>query len=228
MQTRTQVQTDAGFLDPAIFDAQYRVGMPGVQFGPAALVWNSSDPGLGAFASASWPPTAAADGHHVFTLPRDSFCKNIKYLTTDSNNCADGSTSKLRTQDNITAHIRVGFTLHILNSTRVRTQHSAIHGAPGFAISEYDGEGGHSYFNVSVGRRHVNHRDGRDANRTNRANHPENASYYDSHAICGVSNPTGGRLCLGLISSNNDALHSSGCKYGPSFTSGELSYCLGE
>ena len=44
--------------------------------------------------------------------------------------------------------------------------------------------------------------------------------------MCGVSNPTGGRLCLGLIASSNDALHSSGCKHGPSFSSGELSYCL--
>ena len=35
----------------------------------------------------------------------------------------------------------------------VRTRHTAIHGAPGFALTEYDGVGGHSYVNVSVGRR---------------------------------------------------------------------------
>ena len=92
----------------------------------------------------------------------------------------------------------------MLNSSRVRTQHCAIHGAPGFAITEYDGRGGHSYYNVSVGRR-------RGANRD---------------AMCGLSNPTGGRLCLGLVASNNDALHSAGCRRGPSFVAGELSYCL--
>jgi hypothetical protein len=46
--------------------------------------------------------------------------------------------------------------------------------------------------------------------------------------MCGVSNPTGGRLCLGMIASNNDGLHSAGCKYGPSFVGGDISYCLGE
>ena len=92
----------------------------------------------------------------------------------------------------------------MLNSSRVRTQHCAIHGAPGFAITEYDGRGGHSYYNVSVGRR-------RGANRD---------------AMCGLSNPTGGRLCLGLVASNNDALHSAGCRHGPSFVGSELSYCL--
>ena len=44
--------------------------------------------------------------------------------------------------------------------------------------------------------------------------------------MCGRDNPTGGRLCLGLIASNNDALHSAGCERGPSFVGGELSYCL--
>jgi hypothetical protein len=57
--------------------------------------------------------------------------------------------------------------------------------------------------------------------------HVPRAGSSDRHAImCGVSNPTGGRLCLGLISSNNDALHSSGTKRGPVFEDGELSYCL--
>lgn len=204
------VKTDAGFLDPAVFDAAYRLGMQGVQSGPAALVWNSSDE-FGAFASASWPPTASANGTHIFTLQRKSFCKDISSSLTDGASClGDASTSKLQLQDKITAHIRAGFTLHILNSTRVHTQHTAIHGAPGFAITEYDGQGAHSYFNVSLGRRHHTAAHG-----------------HTNTDMCGVSNPTGGRLCLGLISSNNDALHSSGCKYGPSFTSGELSYCLG-
>ena len=127
-------------------------------------------------------------------------------MMTDGSSCLEGGANKLQPQDKITAHIRKGFTLHILNSTRVHTQHSAIHGAPGFAITEYDGIGKHSYTNVSIGRRHTN----------------------DSQAMCGIANPTGGRLCLGMIASNNDALHSSGCKYGPSFTAGELSYALGE
>jgi len=201
---QAMVKTDAGFLDPEVFDEEFHMGVPGVQAGPAALVWNSSD-GFGAFASASWPPIATANGHHVFNLSRAAMCKEIQSTTTDGSSCQGGSTAKLQLQDKITAHIRFGFTLHILNSTQVQTRNSAIHGAPGFAISEYDGHGGHSYINVSLGRRHVS---------------------PDAHTMCGISNPTGGRLCLGMIASNNDALHSSGCKYGPSFTGGELSYCL--
>jgi hypothetical protein len=215
------VKTDAGFLNPAVFDAAYRLGRPGVQSGPAALVWNSSDE-FGAFTSASWPPTTGANGTHVFSLQRKSFCKDISSTITDGTSCLGNSTSKskLQPQDKITAHIRAGFTLHILNSTRVHTQHTAIHGASGFAITEYDGYGAHSYFNVSLGRRHHNH------NHNHTAESMRN-SHNTTNNMCGVSNPTGGRLCLGLISSNNDALHSSGCKYGPSFTHGELSYCLG-
>jgi hypothetical protein len=208
------VKTDAGFLDPAVFDAAYHMGMPGVQDGPKAMIWNSSDPGFGAFSGASWPPTATADGDYMFNVSRATFCKDINNALTDGSSCLNGSSSKLQPQDKITAHIRKGFTLHLLNSTRIHTQHTAIHGAPGFGITEYDGYGKHSYLNVSLGRRHENH-------------HPANGS-YDTHAMCGVSNPTGGRLCLGMIASNNDGLHSAGCKYGPSFDSGELSYCLGE
>jgi hypothetical protein len=85
------------------------------------------------------------------------------------------------------------------------TAAASLRGWRQFALTEYDGVGGHSYLNVSVGRRHE----------------------ADAHErMCGVSNPTGGRLCLGLIASSNDALHSSGVKHGPSFVNGELSYCL--
>ena len=179
------VKTDTGFLDPTVFDAEYRMGKPGVQSGPSALVWNSSDPGFGAFGSADWPPTATADGNHVFNVSRALLCKDIASATTDGSSCLAGSTIELQVNDKITAHIRKGFTLHIMNSTRVRTQHAALHGAPGFAITEYDGYGKHSYFNVSLGRRHT----------------PPGGNA--SSELCGASNPTGGRLCLGLISSNN-------------------------
>ena len=224
------VKTDPGFLDPATFDAQYREGMPGVQTGPAALVWNSSDPGFGAYAGAAWPPASAADGvHHVFNLSRAEFCTGIQFTTTDGTSCLDAaadtqarksldaSNHRLQLQDKITAHIRIGYTLHLLNSSHVHTQHTSIHGAPGFAITEYDGYGKHSYYNVSLGRRHRTSNQRRAANSSMHAN---------DAAMCGVANPTGGRLCLGLIASNNDALHSSGCKHGPSFVSGELSYCM--
>ena len=191
------VQTDPGFLDPAAFSEAYRPGAPGVQSSPGeqgspVLVWNSSVPGFGAFATATWPPTAVGEGHHAFSLPRASFCKDIDFTTTDGSSCRDGGASKLQPQDKVTAHLRAGFTLHILNSTRVHTQHFAIHGAPGFAITEYDGYGAHSYLNVSLGRRHVS-----------RPKHPPGAA-YDSQAMCGTTNPTGGRLCLGMIASNND------------------------
>jgi hypothetical protein len=145
------VKTDVGFLGPAVFDAEYHMGMPGVQDGPKALVWNSSDPGFGAFAGASWPPTAAADGNYMFNLSRATFCKDISNTLSDGSSCLNGSTSKLQPLDKITAHIRKGFTLHLLNSTRIHTQHTAIHGAPGFGITEYDGYGKHSYLNVSLG-----------------------------------------------------------------------------
>ena len=105
----------------------------------------------------------------------------------------------------------------IIVGTRVHTQHTAIHGAPGFAISEYDGYGNHSYFNVSLGRRHVNTTTVTTAGAvasSSSSSPPPPPSSNDVNAMCGVSNPTGGRLCLGLISSNNDGLHSSGCKYG--------------
>ena len=199
------VKTDPGYLAPDVFDEAYCMGVPGIQTGPAAMVWNSSDPGFGSFASASWPPTSTAGGHYLFKIPQESVCKDIQFAMTDGSSCLGDEATRLpKPQDKVTAHIRAGFTLHILNSSHVHTQHTAIHGAPGFAITEYDGLGQHSYVNVSVGRRHD----------------------VDSRVMCGIANPTGGRLCLGLISSSNDALHSSGCKHGPSFTGGELSYAL--
>ena len=205
---QTIVKTDRGFLDPVTFDAAYRMGMPGVLSGPAALVWNSSDPGFGAFASTSWPPTITKDTEYVFNISRSQLCQSPQSVMTDGSSCLVRG-AEPQVQDKITAHIRKGYTLHILNSTRVQSRHCSIHGAPGFAITEYDGYGGHSYFNVSVGRRRSQ---GEDRHHTD--------------AICGSSNPTGGRSCFGLIASNNDALHSSGCKYGPTFTQGVLSYCL--
>jgi hypothetical protein len=173
---------------------------------------------FGSYASAVWPPVVSADGNYSFTLNLSTICTDVRSTTTDGKNCGGNSPHTVQVKDKITAHIRMGFTLHILNSTRVHTQHSSIHGAPGFAITEYDGYGQHSYFNVSVGRRHE----------FNATPPPSGTSPHGATAaaLCGTSNPTGGRLCLGLISSNNDALHSSGCKYGPSFASGELSYCL--
>lgn len=179
----------------------YNSKQPRVQSGPTALLWNASDPGFGSYATASWPPVAAPDGRgFVFEVPRAEFCTDISAVLTDGTSCLDGHTMQPTPGDKVTAHIRMGYTLHILNSTRITTRHSAIHGAPGFAITEYDGPGEHAYSNVSVGRR-------RGASR---------------EALCGKSNPTGGRLCLGLISSNNDALHSSGCRTGPTFDSGEV------
>jgi hypothetical protein len=176
---RARVRTDHGFPDPLAFDAAYGPGVAGVQSSPGdgpggspALVWNSSDPGFGAYATASWPPTAAAGRSdprdYMFSLSRASICRDITFTTTDGSSCRDvggedggagsaaGAVSLplLRPRDKITAHLRAGFTLHLLNSSRVHTRHTAIHGASGFAITEYDGVGAHSYLNVSVGEWH--------------------------------------------------------------------------
>jgi hypothetical protein len=222
------VRTDPGFMEPGAFDAAYRQGVPGVQSPPGpALLWNASDPGFGSYAAAVWPPAAAEGaepagavggpagirgaGFSLFNVSRAAFCTDINAVTTDGTSCLAGVVHEMRPGDKVTCHTRTGFTLHLLNSSRVRTQNTAIHGAPGFALTEYDGNGGHSYFNVTVGRRHAA---------------AGAAHTYDADAMCGTTNPTGGRLCLGMIASNNDALHSSGCKYGPVFSRGELSYAL--
>ena len=117
----------------------------------------------------------------------------------------DGSLPHPNIGDKVTIHFRGGLTYHIMNSTRISTSDVGIHGATAFAITEYDGGGGHSYRNVSVGRR---------------------GGGVDREAICGRGLPSGGRLCFGAIASNNDAFHSSGAKLGPTFVDGELSYCL--
>ena len=92
--------------------------------------------------------------------------------------------------DKITISMRKGITWHIQNSTRVRTSNVSIHSASLFGLSEFDGGGGHRYENVWLGRR-------RGVNTTQR---------------CGRAP---GRLCFGILASNADAFHSSGCKVGP-------------
>ncbi len=209
--------TDPGFLSPFEFGGKYAMGRPGVESGPEnnpVLLWNSTDPWFGAYAYASWPPAKYHDLGYVFNVSAASYCTDINAVMTDSNSCRDGIVRQPQINDKLTAHIRKGFTILLLNSTRVETRNCAIHGAPGFAISEYDGEGAHLYSNVSV-RRRIS------VNKMQQHSYP-----YDLNSTCGLSNPTGGRLCFGLISSNNDGLHSSGCKYGPKFIGGEISYCL--
>lgn len=202
------VQTDVGFLDPLVFNTRYAAGRAGVQTAAGnALVWNSSEGiAAGAYAPATWPPIPVNEpGCYIFNVSRASLCTDISATTSDGTSCVAGHANTVRVGDKITAHTRVGFTLHLLNSTRVHTQHTRIHGAPGFAITEYDGEGAHSYLNVSLGRRR-------------RVKPPTE--------LCGIGNPTGGRECVGMIASNNDGLHSSGTKFAPSFLNGEISYCL--
>jgi hypothetical protein len=104
-----------------------------VQSAPGpALVWNASDPGFGSYAAAVWPPAAAAvEGLSNFSLLRKDFCTDISAVTTDGTSCLKGAAHELRAGDKVTCHTRTAFTLHLLNSSRVHTQHSAIHGAPG-------------------------------------------------------------------------------------------------
>ena len=103
-----RVKTDPGFLDPPAFNEAYKTGMPGVQSGPAALVWNASDPTVGAFSSALWPPATRGE-EYIFSLRSASICTDIASVTTDSTNCLAGAKQHTpQPRDKVTAHVRVG------------------------------------------------------------------------------------------------------------------------
>lgn len=72
-------------------------------------------------------------------------------------------------------------------------------GASFMAITEFDGLGGHSYTNVAVAVRDV-------------------SANPNSTACAG-----GKRLCQGILASNADCFHSSGCKFGPKLINVNLS-----
>lgn len=95
--------------------------------------------------------------------------------------------------DKITISMRKGITWHVQNSSNVSTIDVSIHSASLFGLSEFDGRGAHSYRNVFLGRR------------------PVVPGSNKSLALCG--RPPG-RLCWGVLASNADAFHSSGCKRG--------------
>ena len=94
-----------------------------------------------------------------------------------------------RPGDKVTISMRKGLTYHLQNSTRVSTANISIHGASLFGLSEFDGGGGHVYQDVWLGRRRG----------------------VAPGQLCG-RRP--GRLCFGILASNADAFHSSGCKAG--------------
>ena len=103
--------------------------------------------------------------------------------------------------DKITISMRKGITWHVQNSTNVTTRGVAIHSASLFGLSEFDGGGGHTWENIWLGRR------------THLAGHQDTQ-------LCG--RPPG-RLCFGVLASNADAFHSSGCKQGPTLRNVTLS-----
>jgi hypothetical protein len=96
--------------------------------------------------------------------------------------------SSARAGDKITISMRKGITWHVENSTRVHSINISIHGASLFGLSEFDGGGAHQYTNVWLGRRR-----------------------NSMTQLCGRAP---GRLCFGVLASNADAFHSSGCKRG--------------
>jgi hypothetical protein len=100
--------------------------------------------------------------------------------------------ARAKVGDKIYIGIRGGLTLHTHNSSAISYSDVSIHGASFMAITEFDGEGGHSYTNVSVRVRDVP---------------ADNAS----GALCA----SGQRLCHGVLASNADCFHSSGVKRGP-------------
>jgi hypothetical protein len=81
--------------------------------------------------------------------------------------------------DKVYIGIRGGLTLHTHNSSRSRYTDITVHGASFMAITEFDGQGGHSYEGVAVEVRNV---------------------AADPLAMCAG----GKRLCQGILASNAD------------------------
>ena len=103
-----------------------------------------------------------------------------------------------RPGDKVTISMRKGITWHVENSTRVTSTNISVHSASLFGLSEFDGGGAHKYEDVWLGRR-------RGVSMTQ---------------LCGRAP---GRLCFGILASNADAFHSSGCKVGPKLRNVTLS-----
>ena len=103
-----------------------------------------------------------------------------------------------RPGDKISISMRKGITWHVQNSTRVSSTNISIHSASLFGLSEFDGGGAHRYSDVWLGRR----------------------QRLVPGQLCGRSP---GRLCFGVLASNADAFHSSGCKAGPALHNVTLS-----
>ena len=187
------VATDPGFLNPAVFDNSYAAGNRASRHKRGPLRCGTRRPRLRAY-RCSWSPATAADGRAIFNVSRATLCKDLNYLTTDGLSCAAGASPPFDRRTRLPRTCVQGFRC-ICSTVRVRTRHTAIHGAPGFAITEYDGA--HTYLNVSVGRRHVH------------VVSPDGTLKYDTRAMC-VDRIQPAAGCTSLISSNNDALHSSG------------------
>ena len=115
-----------------------------------------------------------------------------------------------RVGDKVTISMRKGITWHVQNSSRVTTSNISIHGASLFGVSEFDGLGSHVYENVWLGRRRG-------------AAAAGGAGSGDAGAGPELCGRTPGRLCFGILASNADAFHSSGCKHGPKLLNVTLS-----
>ena len=181
--TAARVVTDPGFEPPDRFKQERSPAThPWVEALYGAAVWNHSDPLFGAYGQASGPAgPARTDGSYMFEISPP--CTGYITTGGGSCVGGGGSGVRPAVGDKVTVHFRGGVTYHLLNSTGVTSENVAIHvkhhpqyefqhflahdysnrqthsnggcfqGATSFAISEYDGGGGHVYTNVSVGRR---------------------------------------------------------------------------
>ena len=87
--------------------------------------------------------------------------------------------SQVKTGDKVYIGIRGGLTLHTHNSSRSHYTNITVHGAPFMAVTEFDGQGGHTYERIAVRVRNVT---------------------ADPLAMCAG----GKRLCQGILASNAD------------------------
>lgn len=166
------ISTDPGFLDPDTFYNLYHDD-PKNEYvqGPQ---WFAGDAGAG------YPLISA--GWQDFNPPRDMTPSGAPGMFTYR--IKNPPPRAIKKGDKVTAVVRIGYTYLVHNSTRIASSDVTLHSASFMAITEFDGEGGHSYDNFRVVRRGV-----------------------DPDARCGRD---GRRLCFGAVASNGDVFHSSG------------------
>lgn len=188
-----RVRTDPGFPDAHAYVAAH--GQPGAQS-------NGADPSVNYVDSAAiWARATGFACNRTLGCPGHGAATLQPLAPGDPPGMATFAVlASARAGDKITLAARKGLTYHVQNSSRVTTRGVSIHSASLMGISEFDGRGEHVYESVFLGRR------------------PEAAA--NASALCGRAP---GRLCLGVLSSNADAFHSSGTRRGPALRNATLS-----